>query len=266
MARIFLSYRREDAGGHSGRLYDDLHEVFGDDVFRDIDTIESGQAYAERINQAVASSDAFLAVIGDNWLTVTDGQGRRRLDQPDDWVRLEIREALEQRVRVIPVLVGRAEMPAAADLPEDIRGLVDRQAHEVRHSTWKYGVKDLVKDLGGRTFWQRARIPLAAACVAVVAGIVIVSTGGEDSPETATAAPCPPGVTAVANASCEFAAEVAKAYRTAGEPRRLGGVFSPATGFEYDLECTSASSVVCTTVSSTNPDYKQSTAAEIRIE
>ena len=125
MARIFLSYRREDAAGHSGRLYDDLHEVFGNDVFRDIDTLEGGQNYAERINQAVADSDAFLAVIGDNWLTVTDGEGRRRLDKPDDWVRLEIRAALEQKVKVIPVLVGRAEMPPATALPDDIRGLVD---------------------------------------------------------------------------------------------------------------------------------------------
>jgi hypothetical protein len=269
MARIFLSYRREDAAGHSGRLYDDLHEVFGNDVFRDIDTLEGGQNYAERINQAVADSDAFLAVIGDNWLTVTDGEGRRRLDKPDDWVRLEIRAALEQKVKVIPVLVGRAEMPPATALPDDIRGLVDLQAREVRHSTWKYGVNDLVKDLGGRSLWQRARIPLGiAACVAVVAAVLVASGGGDDPPASTapTDEPCPPGVTAVENASCALAANVAEAYRDQGEPRTLKGIFSPIRNAEYNLECKPGPPAVCTTVSSTDPNYKQSTAAVIEID
>src|SRR5207247_2365741 len=105
-------YRREDASGHAGRLYDVLAAAFGaDQVFIDVDTIEPGVDFVERIETSVASVDALVAVIGRDWLTAADAEGRRRLDNPEDFVRLEIASALSRNIRVIPVLVEGARMP-----------------------------------------------------------------------------------------------------------------------------------------------------------
>lgn len=107
MARIFLSYRREDSGGWAGRLYDRLSQHFGDEhVFMDVDTIELGLDLVEVIQQAVRSCDVLLALIGRQWLTVADAMGRPRLANPKDFVRLEIATALARNIRVIPVLVS----------------------------------------------------------------------------------------------------------------------------------------------------------------
>jgi len=106
MSRIFISYRRDDSGGWAGRLYDRISQHFGrDHVFMDIDTIEPGLDFVEVIEQAVGSCDALLALIGRQWLTLTDDDGQRRLDNPEDFVRLEIAAALVRNIRVIPVLV-----------------------------------------------------------------------------------------------------------------------------------------------------------------
>src|SRR5919108_3542603 len=101
--RIFLSYRREDTAGHAGRLWDALREgVEGqsgfeaDQIFMDIDAIEPGVDFRESIRRAVEASDVFLTVIGRDWLTATDAQGRRRLDNPADFVRVEVEAALER--------------------------------------------------------------------------------------------------------------------------------------------------------------------------
>jgi hypothetical protein len=109
MARIFLCYRRDDSGGYAGRLYDRLGQRFGhDNLFMDIDTIAPGLDFVEAIEKAVGTCDVLLAVIGRQWLTSTDSQGQRRLDNPEDFVRLEIVTALVRQIRVIPVLVGGA--------------------------------------------------------------------------------------------------------------------------------------------------------------
>ena len=90
LTRIFISYRRDDASGHAGRLYDDLAERFGDDrVFIDIDTIEPGVDFGDSIEQALDRCEVVLAVIGKSWVTITDSAGLRRLDNPDDYVRME---------------------------------------------------------------------------------------------------------------------------------------------------------------------------------
>ena len=89
---IFVSYRRQDSDHLAGRLYDRLVDRFGEgQVFMDVDTIEPGLDFAEEITRAVAACQVFVAVIGPAWLTATDGRGRRRLDDPDDFVRLEIK-------------------------------------------------------------------------------------------------------------------------------------------------------------------------------
>ena len=124
--RIFISYRREETAYPAGWLYDRLAGHFGGQVFKDVDSIELGDDFVEVITRAVGSCDVLLALIGDEWLTITDEHGRRRLDNPDDFVRLEIEAALSRRVRVIPVLVGEARMPHADELPDSLAALVRR--------------------------------------------------------------------------------------------------------------------------------------------
>ena len=120
MGGIFISYRRDDSQAWAGRLYDALRRTFGPSrVFRDIDTLEAGADYAEAIEQWLAKSDVVLVVIGPRWLTATDPNGRRRLDDPDDLTRLEVAAALRRGIRVVPVLVGGAAMPSGEELPED---------------------------------------------------------------------------------------------------------------------------------------------------
>ena len=129
MARIFLSYRRDDSSGHTGRLYDRLSHHFGRiNLFMDVDTIALGLDFVEAIQDAVGACDVLLAVIGPQWLTSTDLLGHRRLDNLEDFVRLEITTALERKIRVIPVLVGGASMPRSTELPGVLQPLAHRQA------------------------------------------------------------------------------------------------------------------------------------------
>ena len=115
--RVFVSYRREDASGHAGRLYDALAEKFGDEnVFMDVDTIQVGADFTQAITSAVASCDALIALIGRDWATVTDESGRRRIDDPGDFVRLELETALARDVAVIPACVRGASFPEESDL------------------------------------------------------------------------------------------------------------------------------------------------------
>jgi TIR domain len=122
--RIFISYRRDDSQADTGRLSDALTTAFGQDrVFMDIDAIPPGVDFAHAITEAVGSCDALIAVIGPHWLTLADPRGQRRLDDPNDFVRLEIKAALERYIRVIPVLVREADMPSRGELPDDPWGL-----------------------------------------------------------------------------------------------------------------------------------------------
>jgi hypothetical protein len=108
---------------------DRLIEHFGRaQIFQDIDSIQPGADFAEEIADAVASCQVLLALIGDRWLKIKDKEGRR-LDNPKDFVRLEIGAALSRNIRVIPILIDGATMPRAAQLPSSLAGLVDRQAH-----------------------------------------------------------------------------------------------------------------------------------------
>ncbi|HEX8071631.1 MAG TPA: toll/interleukin-1 receptor domain-containing protein [Pyrinomonadaceae bacterium] len=117
-AGIFISYRRDDTAGHAGRLYDGLSARFGDDlIFMDIDQLEPGEDFVQVIEEAVGSCEILIALIGRSWLTNYDAAGRR-LDNPNDFVRLEIATALARNIRVIPILVQGAQMPRPEDLPE----------------------------------------------------------------------------------------------------------------------------------------------------
>ncbi len=119
MPKIFISYRRDDSGGRAGRLYDRLIDPFGQgQVFMDVDAIHPGLDFVDVVREAVGSCDALIAIIGREWLGASDGSGRKRLENPEDLVRLEIATALERDIHVIPVLVQGARMPVPPDLPE----------------------------------------------------------------------------------------------------------------------------------------------------
>lgn len=133
--QIFISYRRDDSQGSAGRLCDRLAVHFGrNKVFMDVDTIQPGVDFAEAIEEAVGSCDVLIAVIGKHWLISSDPRGARRLDIPEDFVRLEIATALRRRIRVVPVLVEGASMPEIDELPDDLKALVRRQAMEIGHN------------------------------------------------------------------------------------------------------------------------------------
>ena len=148
MRAIFISYRRDDTEGHAGRLFEDLCDRFGKDaVFMDVAGIEPGRDFRRAIEQQVASCGVLLAIIGKNWLTVADAKGKRRLDDPFDFVRLETAGALKRDIPVIPVLVHQAEMPRAEDLPEDLKDLAYRNGVELNHARWASDVQLLISAL-----------------------------------------------------------------------------------------------------------------------
>jgi hypothetical protein len=137
--RIFISYRREDTAYPAGWLFDRLSEHFNaGEVFKDVDSIELGDDFVEEISAAVGSCDVLLALIGEQWLTITDQSGVRRLDDPGDFVRVEIEAALSRNVRVIPILVDGATMPGADQVPPSLAGLSRRQALELSPSRFDF--------------------------------------------------------------------------------------------------------------------------------
>ena len=142
---IFISYRRQETSHLAGRLYDRLADRFGEgQVFIDVDTIEPGVDFAEEIFRAVAACKVLLAIIGPTWLTAADERGCRRLDDPDDIVRLEVEAALARAVRVIPILVEGAVMPVREDLPESLAALARRNALPIRHESFRADAGRLV--------------------------------------------------------------------------------------------------------------------------
>jgi tetratricopeptide (TPR) repeat protein len=163
MGRVFISYRREETAYPAGWLYDRLADRYGGQVFKDVDSIQLGDDFVEVITRAVASCDVLLALIGDEWLTITDTQQRRRLDDPGDFVRLEIEAALTRNVRVIPILVDGARIPHADDLPPSLAGLVRRQALELSPARFDFDTSRLLKVLDRTLAEVRSEQDSAAA-------------------------------------------------------------------------------------------------------
>jgi len=146
--KIFINYRRGDDPGHTGRLFDRLQDVFEPgQLFLDVDNIAPGLDFVRVLNERVAECDVVLAVIGKSWIDARDTTGARRLDDPDDFVRIEIVSALNQDKRVIPVLVGEAQMPRADELPDALRPLARRNAVRLTHERFRADVQGLVKAL-----------------------------------------------------------------------------------------------------------------------
>jgi hypothetical protein len=130
--QIFISYRREESRWSARSLHDRLCRNFNpEQIFMDIDAIALGEDFVKAIEITVAKCDVLIAVIGERWLTSADERGCRRLDYPNDFVRMEIAAALKREISVIPVLVDGASMPKATDLPEDLQPLVRRNALKI---------------------------------------------------------------------------------------------------------------------------------------
>jgi hypothetical protein len=145
---IFISYRRGQTAANAGRLYDRLSDRFGEDsVFMDVDSIAIGVDFTTAVREAVSGCNMLLVLIGRDWLAITDDKGTRRIDNPDDWVRVEIETALQRGIPVVPVLVDDAELPQAADLPASLQPFVRRQVFRLSHAGFKFEVAGLVAEV-----------------------------------------------------------------------------------------------------------------------
>lgn len=236
MRPIFISYRRDDTEGQAGRLFEDLREVFGaDNVFMDVATIEPGVDFRRVIEKSTESCGVLLALVGRQWLTVNDDKGRRRLDEPNDFVRLEIAAALKRDIPVIPVLLQGARMPRQEDLPEDLRDFAFRNSVELTHARWDSDVQVLIEALrrvlsrpgqhgpaaaapqgASRPAWMLPAVGAAAIAAALGGWLALrdspaapapatpqgtsQSASQVDPPATAPRAPSAPSSTAVASA------------------------------------------------------------------
>lgn len=133
MSKILISYRREDSADVTGRIYDRLVQQFGREaVFKDVDSIPLGVDFRTYLDQQVAKCDTFLAVIGRNWMKAKGRKGKSRLDEPGDFVQIEVESALKRHIPIIPVLVGGASIPPADRLPDSIQDLSYRNGIAVR--------------------------------------------------------------------------------------------------------------------------------------
>ena len=145
---IFISYRRDDSEGEAGRLYDDLVRAYGDNaVFMDVSGIAPGLDFRKAIDDNVAGCGVFLAIIGLQWATITGSDGKRRIDDDNDFVRLEIASALARNIAVIPVLVHEARMPHPEQLPDNIKDFAYRNSVEISHARWNSDVQLLIDAL-----------------------------------------------------------------------------------------------------------------------
>jgi hypothetical protein len=186
---IFICYRREDTAANAGRLADALVERFGrHSVFMDVDTIEPGVDFNEEIDRAIGHCDVLIALIGPRWLESSNARGRR-LDDPQDYVRLEIGHALDRGIRVIPTLVGGAEMPEADVLPGDLAKLAKRNAVELTDKRFRTDLQALVEPLERIAEQKRNRELAAAALVAPAPTVYLAPIA---TPEQQRSAPLQP--------------------------------------------------------------------------
>jgi TIR domain len=136
--KVFINYRRGDEPGFAGRLFDRLEQAFqSHQLFMDVDSIAPGRDFIRELEDQVDQCDVLLAIIGQDWVSAKDDQGYRRLDKPDDFVRIEIESGLKLGKRVIPVLINNAQMPSADLLPEPLKPLARRNAVGLTHDRFE---------------------------------------------------------------------------------------------------------------------------------
>ncbi len=153
--KLFISYRRDDEAGTAGRLYDHLVRVANvprGDIFKDVDNIVPGVNFVRKLNDEVAQCELMIAVVGRRWTEARDDEGRLRLHDEHDFVRIEVEAALRRGIPLIPILVDGARPPRAAQLPASLHLLCEQQALEVSNSTFDTDIRRLVKAIE----WHRA--------------------------------------------------------------------------------------------------------------
>lgn len=181
MPTIFISYRRDDSAGYAGRIHERLASLFGtQSVFIDLDDIPPGVNFVRTIEDQVAACNVMLVLIGRRWLDSRDASGRRRIDDPQDFVRLEVAKGLAQNARVIPVLINNSSMPGERDLPDDLRKLASLQAIALSDERWEYDTGQLVRVVSGgssaekRNYHRFVRIAAAAGVLLGAATALIL--------------------------------------------------------------------------------------------
>ena len=168
-SKVFISYRRDDTAGYARLLYDRLSRRLPGLLFADREGIRPGDDYMVVLRRELENCEVLIALISKQWLTITDAEGKRRLDDPKDWVRIEIKTALERNIRVVPALLAGARMPNRDELPEDIAELASRQALEISDTDIDGAVERLkpVLPQAHRPRWKW----IAAALLLAVAGV-----------------------------------------------------------------------------------------------
>jgi TIR domain len=149
-AKVFISYRRDDSAGYAGRVRDRLERERGRNLlFMDVDGIPLGTNFSKVLHEEVAKCGVLLAMIGPNWPDARDEHGNRRLDDPNDFVRIEIAAALQRNIPVIPILLEGARIPKADQLPEDLKELASRNGLDIRHASFHDDMSRLIRGLKG---------------------------------------------------------------------------------------------------------------------
>jgi hypothetical protein len=230
MVSVFMSYRRSDQIALTGRVYDRLVQKFGSEqVFKDVEDIPAGSDFRKVLEQALTRADILLAMIGPGWLNAADSQGRRRLDNPDDFVRLEISTALKRSdVLVIPVLLDNAKMPAANHLPSDMKDLAYRNGIVLRNDPdFNSDMKELIEIIEEKAeqMAPRRKLPLPLIglgllllAALVIGGLVLANNGQAQPTPTAAALSASATVEPTATAAEVEASPTATSVPPTGTP------------------------------------------------
>jgi hypothetical protein len=169
MTTVFISYRRETAAGEARALFNALASRLGEkSVFMDVDSISLGRDFRRELEKRLSSCDLMLVLIDRDWATLKDETGRNRLATADDYVRMEIEGGLRRDIAVTPILVRGAQMPAAENLPPEIKDVAYRNGFELSHNRWESDVREMIRRLGlerPRMPAMRFSLPLAGLAV-----------------------------------------------------------------------------------------------------
>ncbi len=175
MSAIFINYRRKDSAAYAGRIYDRLSKHFGHkNCFMDIDNIAPGEVFIHVIQEKLSTVQVAVVLIGKQWLNIKNDNGQRRLDNPNDIVRLEIATLLARKIRVIPVLVGGADLPEANQLPESIASLVERNAYEISDVRFNTDVDRLIEALDKIADVKRPLLQTGQNRIIAIIGIMML--------------------------------------------------------------------------------------------
>lgn len=148
MPSVFISYRRKENSADARALYERLCREFGEaEVFIDLDGIEYGADFVETLERQLSDCKVLLALIGPDWLGVKNQRGERRIDDENDFVRIEVASGLRRGVRIVPVLIDGAALPRTAELPAELHGLVRRQAMQLDYGRFNADVRRLCETL-----------------------------------------------------------------------------------------------------------------------